>query len=51
MNEELPRCNICGEYSTHTLGVSEALTLCDNIVCYHASIQLIEEALAAQGEV
>jgi NADH:ubiquinone oxidoreductase subunit E len=45
MTQETQLCIVCGENSTHNLGGSEALPLCNNTVCYHASIQLINEAL------
>ena len=49
--DEILRCNICGEFATHTLGVTGVLELCDNVVCYQATVYKVNEALKVQGEV
>lgn len=47
---ENDRCVICGVPATHHLGNSESLPLCDNIVCYHAALEMVNTALQLAAE-
>ena len=45
MEDDCPRCEVCGEYAQRTLGIGGVLFLCNNVVCYHVAVKLIKETL------
>jgi hypothetical protein len=43
MEDNIERRGICGEVATHCIGVGTVLPICDNLVCYQASVDLVSK--------